>query len=433
MIKLGDNMKILIKGGTVISMDSSFDKLYEELDILIDGDKIVSVSDNYNGEYDKVIDAKGKIVMPGLINCHTHLGMSIFRASNDDYELDSWLKKKIWPIEDKMTDQDIYYTTMLSLIEMIKTGSTCFNDMYFGYKGSIPAILESGVRGIYGRCLMGNMDSSSIDRVNDFKEMYDKYKGNDLLTFSIAPHALYSCNLDYLKLCNNLAEEYKLPIHIHLSENMNEVRGILNSYGMKPMEVLNDCGFLDKRLILGHGTFISDSEIELICGKNVSICTNPVSNLNLGCGIADIVKYKKNNINVCLGTDSVGSGNNMNLFYHMSFLDNLQKGKYEDSTVMSSYEVLKMATVNGAIALGINDIGSIKVGNKADIIILDNSDICLNPVSDLIVHVVHNCFYDCVDTTIVNGRILMEKRELKIGVDENIIKCKVKEIMERLL
>lgn len=426
-------MITLIKNGTVISMDLKRDKQFEIMDVVFSDNKIIYVGNSYQGEYDEVIDATGKIVMPGLINCHTHLGMSIFRATNDDLTLDSWLNDKIWPIEDKLTDDDLYYTTLLSMVEMIKTGSTCFNDMYFGYKGSIPAIKKCGVRGIYGRCLMGNMDKDSICRVDDFKKLYEEYKDDDKIRLSIAPHALYTCNLEYLKLCSDLAKEYNLPIHIHLSENMNEVKTVTNKFGMKPMEVLDKLGMLEKRIILGHGTFLSDSEINMIKDRDVSVCTNPVSNLNLGCGIADLVKYKKNGINVCLGTDGQGSGNSLNLFYTMSLVDYLQKGKYEDPTVMSSYDVLKMATINGAKALGIDDIGSIEVGKKADIIILDISDISLYPAYDLIPFIVHNCFYDIVDTTIIDGKILMMDKELKIDVDLNILRSKIEDIRRRLM
>lgn len=426
-------MITLIKNGTVISMDLKRDKQFEIMDVVFSDNKIIYVGTDYQGEYDKVIDATGKIVMPGLINCHTHLGMSIFRATNDDLTLDSWLNDKIWPIEDKLTDDYLYYTTLLSMVEMIKTGSTCFNDMYFGYKGSIPAIKKCGVRGIYGRCLMGNMDKDSICRVDDFKRLYEEYKDDDKIRLSIAPHALYTCNLNYLKLCSDLAKEYNLPIHIHLSENMNEVKTVTNKFGMKPMEVLDKVGMLEKRVILGHGTFLSDSEINMIKDRDVSVCTNPVSNLNLGCGIADLVKYKKNGINVCLGTDGQGSGNSLNLFYTMSLVDYLQKGKYEDPTVMSSYDVLKMATINGAKALGIDDIGSIEVGKKADIIILDISDISLYPAYDLIPFIVHNCFYNVVDTTIIDGKILMMDKELKIDVDLNILRSKIEDIRRRLM
>lgn len=429
---MGDMMKTIIRNGMVISMDLSKNK-YTYEDVVIDNDKIIYVGNSYDGDYDKEIDATGKIVMPGLINCHTHLGMSLFRATNDNYSLDKWLKEFIWPIENKMVDMDTYYTTLLSVIEMIKTGTTCFNDMYFLWKGSFKAFDEVKIRGIYGRCLMGDMDKDGFSKIDEFKELYDS-NNNPLIGLSIAPHALYTTSLDYLEECEKLATDYKLPIHIHLSENMNEVEEVSSKFGMKPMEVLDKVGFLRHKLILAHGTFISDSELDIIKDKDVSICTNPISNLNLGCGIADISKYISKGINVCLGTDGVGSGNNMNLFYHMSMVDNLQKAKYEDPCVMDSYEVLKMATINGAKALGLdNEIGSIEVGKKADIIVVDLNDITMWPCVDSIIQLVHNGWYNSVDTTIVDGNILMENKKLTIDVDIDDLKNKISNIRERLI
>lgn len=425
-------MKKLIKNGLVISMDFNRQP-YECCDILIDDDKISYVGKDYEGDYDLVIDASSKIVMPGLINCHTHLGMSLFRATNDDYSLNKWLNDFIWPIEDKMSDEDIYYTTLLSIVEMIKTGTTCFNDMYFGYKGSFKAFDEIGIRGVYGRCLMGNMDLEGVARIDEFKNLRIS-NDNSLIKLSVAPHSLYTTGLDYLNECNSLALEYDLPVHIHLSENEQEVRDVTSKYGKLPVEVLKDIGFLDRKLILAHSTFISDKEIELLKGKNVSICTNPVSNLNLGCGIADIRKYIDNGINVCLGTDGVGSGNNMNLFYHMSFLDNLQKGLYRDSTIMNSYEVLKIATINGARALGLDkEIGSIEVGKKADIIIVDVGDVEMCPCVNPIIQIVHNGWYNSVDTTIVNGELLVYHKQLNGDIDLDELKEKVLDIRNRLM
>ena len=425
-------MKTIIKNGLVITMNDSMDK-YNYVDVVIDDDKIIYVGSDYSDKVDRVIDATGKIVMPGLINCHTHLGMSLFRATNDNYSLDKWLNEFIWPIENKLSDDDIYYTTLLSLVEMVKTGTTCFNDMYFNWKGSFKAFNKVNVRGFYGRCLMGNMDSDGVNRINDFKKLYD-INDNDLIKLSIAPHALYTTSMDYLKKCNDLALDYQMPVHIHLSENQKEVNDVKNKYGKLPMEVLEDVGFLDKKLILAHGTFISDKELDMIKDKDVSICTNPVSNLNLGCGIAPVSKYISKGINVCLGTDGVGSGNNMNMFYHMSLLDNLQKGKYKDPCVMSSYEVLKIATINGAKALGLGkEIGSIEVGKKADIIIVDLNDITMWPCVDPIIQIVHNGWYNSVNTTIVNGKILMEDYKLKIDVDVNKLKDEVVKIRERLM
>ncbi len=425
-------MKTLIKNGMLISMDSTKEQ-YTYEDIVIEDNLITYVGNDYQGKYDQIIDAHGKIVMPGLINCHTHLGMSLFRATNDDYPLDKWLQEYIWPIEDKMTDEDMYYATLLSLIEMVKTGTTCFNDMYFNWKGSLKAFDKIKVRGLYTRCLMGDMDKDGINRINDFLDLYNSNK-SELIKLSIAPHALYTTSLDYLKECNKLASKYNLPIHIHLSENEKEVQDIKEKYGKLPVEVLDEVGFLDKKVILAHGTFISNEELSLLKNKDVSICTNPVSNLNLGCGIADLKKYLDHNINICLGTDGVGSGNNMNLFYHMSFLDNLQKGKYQDPTVMNSYEVLKTATINGAKALNLDkEIGSIEVGKKADIIIVDLNDIELCPCINPIIQLVHNGWYNSVDTVIINGNIIVKDKKLTIDIDLEDLKNKILDIRNRLM
>ena len=316
---------------------------------------------------------------------------------------------------------------------MIKTGTTTANDMYFGWRGSIRALEESKVRCMYSRCLMGNGDDASMERIQDFMELYHNHKNSPLLSFSLTPHAMYTCSKEYLKKCKQLADDLHLPIHMHFCENKSEVQGIEQDYQKLPVEALEELGFLENKLILAHGTFISEKEQEMLRGKDVSIVTNPVSNLNLGCGIADISSYKKHGINVCLGTDGQGSGNNLNLFYHMSVTDQLQKALYQDPTVFSSYDVLKLATVNGAKALGLEDkIGSIEVGKLADIIILDYSDIESYPTVDLITQIVHNTESKHVDTTMINGEILMRNHQLLLPIDEEELKRKIDSIIERL-
>ncbi len=423
-------MKIWIRNGYVISMDEKKEIITQE-DIVIENDIILFIGKNYKGSYDKIIDAKDRYVLPGLINCHTHLGMSIFKGTNDNYPLDKWLKEYIWPIEDQLTDEDMYDTTLLSIIEMIKTGTTCFNDMYYNWKGSMKAFSETGIRGVYGRCLIGEKEEWD-KREKDFEELYQSNK-NDLIKLSIGIHSLYTTNIDSLIKGEHLATKYHLPIHIHLSENKEEVKTIKNRYQMEPIQVLEKYGLLKHKMVIAHGTFLSKKEINLIKGKDISICTNPISNLNLGCGISDISSYRKEGINVCLGTDGVGSGNTLNLFYHMSMVDNLQKGIYQDPTIMSSYEVLKMATINGAKALGLeNFIGSLEVGKNADIIILDIDEIDKCTTTNPIIQIVHNGWNNYVDTTIVNGKIVMEKKELKMNIDIHKLQNKMKEIQERL-
>lgn len=413
-------------------MDSKRNLLYEKLDVVIKDDLIDELTNNYTGYYDEMIDATGKIVMPGLINSHTHLGMSIFRATNDNLNLDDWLTKKIWPIEDNLTVDDVYYTTLLSCIEMIKTGTTMSNDMYFNCDGSIKALKETKMRALFSNCLMDS-DGDGNKRIEAFIELYNENKDNELISFSIAPHAFYTCSQEYLKRCSDLALDYNLPVHIHFCENLDEVDKIKKEYNNTPVNALEEVGFLRNKLILAHATFISKEELEKLKGKDVSFVHNPVSNLNLGCGIADITNYK-NYVNVCLGTDGQGSGNNMNLFYHMSLVDLLQKGKYKDPTVFSSYETLKMATINGAKALGVDNIvGSLEKGKKADIIILNTDLIETYPTVDIITNTVHNIQSFNVDTTIINGEVLMKNHKLLLNIDEEELKYNIDKITKRLI
>jgi len=423
----------VIKNGTVITMDDKRLKKYEKLDIVVTEDTITEITENYQGPYDQIIDATNKIVLPGLINCHTHLGMSIFRATNDNLNLQDWLNHKIWPIENHMTDEDVYYTTLLSCVEMIKTGTTTSNDMYFGVDGSLRAIEEAKVRSVFSRCLTGK-DSESKKRIEEFKNLVKKNQGKELLTFTVTPHSMYTCNKEDLLEYEKVATEFNLPIHIHFSENQAEVEGIIRDYQTSPANALKNLGYLNHKLILAHGTFISEEDQKILAKHDVSIATNPISNLNLGCGIADLVSYQRNGLNVCLGTDGQGSGNNLNMFYHMSVLDQLQKAKYQDPTVMGSYDVLKMATINGAKALNLeNKIGSIEKGKKADIIILDLNNIEVYPTVDLITQIVHNVESNNIDTTMINGQVLMKNHKLTLEIDEEKLKENIHQIINRLM
>ena len=424
-------MKTKITNAKVITMDNNFEEV-DDLDVVFEDDTIVFVGKEYTETVDKVIDGKNKILMPGLINCHTHLGMSLFRGTNDNYPLSTWLSDYIWPIEDNMTDDDLYITTLVSCLEMIKTGTTCFNDMYFGWKGVLKAVKEAKVRGLFGRCLVGTMETGK-NRIDEFKEMYQEENGkSDLIGFTIAPHGLYTCDSEYINECSKLADKYNLPIHMHLAENRQELIDIKNMHHKEWIDVLKDSNFLNKKLILAHCTYLS--HLEELQGKDVNIVTNPISNLNLGCGIADIKSYLEKGLNVCLGTDGQGSGNNMNLFYHMSLLDYLQKGVYEDPTILRSYDVLKMATINGAKALGLEDkIGSITVGKKADLILIDLNDITMTPTVNIVTEIAHNGWFNSIDTTIINGEIIYSNNKFNLDIDINKLKEDINNIRTRLL
>ena len=378
MIKVIRNAKIItMENDSVINGE-----------IVIKDNIINDIVDKYNGEFDEEIDALGNIVMPGLINCHTHLGMYNFRNTNDNLKLMDWLNNKIWPIESEMTDKDISDASYNSCIEMISSGTTSCADFYYG--DATESIKKSGIRCLYTRCLMDS-DNNGETRFNEFKNLYEREKDkSDLITYSMSFHSFYTCTMDYIKECKKYADEINLIVNIHYMENEDEH----NSVDSKSIDVL-----LDNKLIMAHGVYIDD--YSKFKNKDVSIAYNPISNLSLGCGFADIIKMKENNINVCIGTDGVGSGYTLNLFKHLNFAYLLSKGIYKDPSVISAYEVLKMATVNGAKALGIDKLGMIKKGYKADIIIAELKDKPVN--NEFVALLTNNVEVKC---TIINGNVL---------------------------
>lgn len=424
-------MKILIKNATLISMSEKRAKIEENIDIKIDGKKIVEIGKSLNlKEIDKVINATGKVVMPGLINTHAHVPMSIFRETVDGYSLQDWLTKKIWPMEDKLTKEDIYYASLLSFLEMIKTGTTTINDMYFMTEDIIKAAKETKIRIQTSRTLMGEDNEEGRKRIEELEELLEKYKKEELITFNIGIHGLYTCSKEYVKKCIALAKEKNLPIHMHFCENEKEVEDIINTYQATPIEVINQ-EFKAQKLILAHCVKLSKEQIEKLKEWKISVAHCPVSNLKLGCGVADITEMLKQGVNVTLGTDGQGSGSNLDLFEAMKYTALLQKGIKEDAEVLPAYEVLKMATQNGAKALGIEEkIGSIEEGKIADIIILDLNTVVTNPINDLCADIVYNVKGSHVITTIINGNIVMEDK--KIGIKEQKIYDKCKEIIQRI-
>ena len=428
-------MKIIIKNATLISMDENREKVEENVDILINNDKIERIEKNIEFINNaKVIEATGKIVLPGLINTHAHVPMSIFRETIDGYNLQDWLTKKIWPMEDKLTRDDIYYASYLSFIEMIKTGCTTINDMYFLAEDEIKAMEETGIRLQTTRTLMNIAgDEDGNNRLIELKKLLDEYRNkNDKLTFNVAIHGLYTSNEQYVKKCIEFAKENDLPVHIHFCENSKEVQDIKNAYEAEPIQVLKR-NFEGVHTILAHSVKLSEDDIKEMKGMDVAISHCPVSNLKLGCGIAKIEKMLQNGINVSIGTDGQGSGSNLDLFEAMKYTALLQKGITENPEVIPSYEVLKMATINGAKALKLEkQIGSIKEGKQADLIILNIDDVLMKPQNDVISEIVYNAKGSNVETTIVNGRVLMENRKLYQNIKENEIYEKCEEIINRI-
>lgn len=439
--------EVLIKNGDVLLFENN-DVIIKKLNVLIKNGKIEKLF--FNEEKDKiyelykineenvhVIDATGKVVMPGLINVHAHIPMSIFRETTEGCKLYDWLSKKIWPVEDKLTEEDVYYASMLSYIEMISTGTTCVNDHYFISNAIRKAAEDAKVRTVLTRVLM---DSDGEDgfkqRVTEFENLYEsRDKENSLITYTVSPHSMYTCSDRALEKSTELAKKYNLPVHIHFLESIDEIEDIKNKHGMPAIDVLQKY-FNNIHTILAHGVKISDSDLEILKHMDVAVVHNPVSNMRLGCKIADTTKYLQNGVNVCLGTDGQGSGSNLDMFETMRVACLIQGGIHENEERISAKDIIKMATINGAKALQKeNEIGSIEEGKNADIILVDISEkldnITMVPNLNKIANLVYNTSGRNVDTTIVKGNVLMENRKIKnINVEEIIDKCN--DIVKRL-
>lgn len=416
-------MKILIKKCNLISINENREKYEENIDILIEDKQIVKIEKDIKEEADKVIDATGKIIMPGLINTHSHISMSIFRETVDGYKTQDWLKEKIWPMEDKLREEDIYFATLLSCIEIIKTGTTTVNDMYFMTAQIIEAALKSGIRLQTTRTLMG-YEEKDEKRIKELEELIEKYK-QDTVSFNVGIHGLYTSNEKYVKKCIGFAKEKNLPIHMHFCENEQEREDIKKDYNVQsPVEVINR-DFYETHNILAHSVKLDTEDIKQLKKTNSYISHCPISNLKLGCGVAKIQEMLKSNICVSLGTDGQGSGSNLDMFETMKFTALLQKGINESPEVLPAYEVLKMATINGAKALRLDkEIGSIEVGKKADIIMLDLDGILTQPVNNIFAEIVYNAKGTNVEMTMINGNIVMECGKIDTIQEKEIIyKC----------
>lgn len=425
-------MKTLITNGLILDMVGEEPNI-KKADILIENNKILKIEKDITDEYDKKINAKSMLIMPGLVNTHTHLAMSIFRGYKDDRKLMDWLENAIFPVEDKLQPEDIYWNSYLSCLEMIKSGTTTCNDMYFGMNKVIEAIEATGLRAVVAWCLT---DDSIRDKVERTREYAQKYNNNpeSKITIFTSPHAPYSCNPDTIKLCVDLAKELHIGLHIHLAETQNEVVTIRDRYDKTATEYLADLDVFDVPVILAHGIYISDSDIEILKKHNIKggISHNPISNCKLSSGICDVVKLRKNGINVGLGTDGIGSTTTLDMFEEMKTAAYLQKVNTMEPTSIKAYDILKMATIEGAKVLGLEDsIGTIEEGKKADLIFIKTDKIHLCPENDICTNLVYSANGADVDTVMIDGKIIMQNRKM-IDINEREIMKKVKKIAKRL-
>jgi len=411
----------------------------KETDILIQGNTISKIQPNIQDKADKIINGKDKAVIPSFMNSHTHAAMNLLRGYADDMELHDWLQNKIWPLEAKLTNEELYWGTKLACLEMIKSGITFFNDMYFFKpeqpgKNAITAAIESGIRMCAGHVLL---DFNPENRKKEFelqKQLisYVKELNNPLISVAVNPHSIYACSKQALLECKKIADENNLNIHIHLSETEKEVKDCLKQNKLRPVEYLEKIGFFKGKIgniIAAHVIHVNDNEIKILKKYQVKIAHTPVSNMKLCSGMLPYAKLKKSGLTINLGTDGCASNNNLDMLEEMKFATLLQKINYKNPTLMPAKEAFELLTINPAKTFELN-CGEIKEGNLADLLLIDLKNINLNPRHNLISNLVYSANRSCIDTTICNGKILMLNK--KVPGEKEIIE-KANEVAMKLV
>ncbi|WP_434310029.1 amidohydrolase [Hominifimenecus sp. rT4P-3] len=395
----------------------------EKKDIFISEGRITALGSAPEGfTAQKVIDASDRLVIPGLINCHTHNYMSLFRNSADDVPFDEWLFQRVMPREDKMVPEDAYWGATLGIMEMLRSGTTCFNDMQMHIHQTTQAAADAGIRAVIGRGLSGTAtDEGGARRLREAEEEIERWKEHPRLTFTIAPHAPYTCDKGYLKQALEVAKAKNLPLHIHLSESAFEVESMKKETGLTPISYAASLGLLDVPVIIAHCVHVDEEDIRLLSRPNVSVVTNPASNMKLGNGFAPIPEMLASGVRVCLGTDGAASNNSLNLFREMGLVTLIHKGNKKSATSVSAVDALQMATIKGAQALGLEqEIGSIAVGKKADLAILNLREPQMMPQQDLIAALSYSANGSEVETVLVDGEIVMENRHFRTIDEERV-------------
>ncbi len=427
-------MGIVLKNIQAVLFEKDKD-IIKETSIFIEKDKIVGIGDKPKDFIEEtVIDGKDKLAIPGLINCHTHSYMAFMRNVADDLSFMDWLFGTIDPIEQKMTDEDTYWGACLAIIEMMKSGTTCFNDMMMNPFQTTKAVKESGMRAVISRGLVGDgpEDEGGIRRINETYAEMEFCKDCDRITFMMGPHAPYTCSDRFFRHVSDEAKKKNIGIHVHLSESISEIEGTKEKYGCSPIKMADDNGLFDVPCIAAHCVQIDEDDMDILAKKKVSVVSNPASNMKLGNGFAPVPEMIKKGINVCLGTDGAASNNSLNMFHEMSLMALIHKGTHKTPECIGAREVFRMATVNGAKALGLDkEIGTLEVGKKADIAVLDLKNPSLMPKNNLLAGLSYSANGSEVDTVIINGKITMQNRKV-LTMDEELVYKKVNEIISRM-
>jgi 5-methylthioadenosine/S-adenosylhomocysteine deaminase len=389
-------------------------------DIFIDEPGVIAaigkdVKKRHKGEAEFIIDGDGAVVLPGLVNTHTHAAMTLLRGYADDMSLQDWLSQKIWPLEAHLTGDDVYWGTKLACLEMIKTGTTAFNDMYFFMEDAARAVDMMGVKAVlcYGFIDLGIPEKCEAEcRATERLVSHIKSLNNPRIRAAVGPHAPYTVSKEGLAWCAEFAQEHNIGIHIHVSETEKEVTDALAMHYKRPVAVLDECGILTPRTVAAHCCWLDEAECRLFAKRGVHAAHNPSSNMKLATRRAMPYHWlKAAGANVTLGTDGCSSNNNLDMFEEMKAASLLQKFFWNDPTLLPAPEALNMATAAGAKALGFGT-GTLSAGAPADIVLVTARTACNVPLHNPTSNVVYSCSGAAVETVLCNGKVLMLEREV---------------------
>ncbi|HYY94889.1 MAG TPA: amidohydrolase [Pyrinomonadaceae bacterium] len=430
---------LIVSGGTVVTMDGER-RVIEDGAVAVDHGRIVAVGKRSEvvGRYDarETVDASGRAVLPGLVNGHTHVPMTLFRGIADDLDLQEWLTKYIFPAEAKnVTEEFVRAGTQLGLAEMIRGGTTTYCDMYYFEDAVADETVRAGVRGVLGETVIDfpvpdNKTWADAMRYTD--NFIRKWKGHALVTPAIAPHAPYTVSEAHLREVKAFSERTGAPIVIHVAETRKEVADITRDHGASPVEYLARIGFLGPRDIFAHTVHLTEHEINLLKQNGVGSVHNPQSNMKLASGVAPVPQMLKAGVAVGLGTDGAASNNDLDMWEEMDTAAKLHKVATFDPKVINAVEALAMATIEGARALHMDsEIGSLEAGKRADIVVVDLDSLHQTPRYNIYSHLVYATKASDVRTVVIEGRVVMRDRRL-LTLDEEAIKQKARLLRERV-
>lgn len=420
-------MKKIIKNAIVVTLDED-NKIFKKGQIEIDDNKITYVG-NIREMSGEIIDANGNIIMPGLINTHCHLAMTLFRGYGENSNFKNWWVDYMRPLEDKLQKGDCYYGASLGIMELLKNGVTTVADFYLNYDETARAVLDTGIRASIG---VGAITGRELLNEKYLTQEIKKVSLSDRIKPMLYAHSLYSCDESQFLELNKYARKYNLIKSTHISETLGEVGNIYTKYNMTPIALLESLGFFDSPCVLAHCVHCDKDDIEIMKNYDITVATNPSSNLILGSGIAPLYSFVKNNINVSIGTDGAASNNNLNMFKEMYLADNLQAGVLNQAQAITTIDALKMATIRGAKALGYDNLGSVKEGYLADLIMLDIHKPNMQPINDVFNNIVNACESNNVIMTMVNGEILYQNDKYFCKANYEDIASNCNKIIDRI-